>query len=166
MINRIKYLLVISFLFSQNYFAQSTDKIEVSGYKVFSSSEILRWSGLRKGLQFNPSLIDTALSRISLNLAQYGYHHPTFDGTTFQITEDSSSVNIFVHINEGGPTYINEIYFVESDSVTEPDLISSLNFLRGQIFSKDDIEFQINNILTEYENTGFPFSNVIIRSVN
>ncbi|MCJ7554453.1 MAG: BamA/TamA family outer membrane protein, partial [Ignavibacteriaceae bacterium] len=44
--------------------------------------------------------------------------------------------------------------------------ISSLNFLKGQIFSKDDIEFQINNILTEYENTGFPFSNVIIRSVN
>ncbi len=166
MINRIKYILVISFLFSQNYFAQLTDKIEVSGYKVFSSSEILGWSGLRKGLQFNPSLIDTALSRISLNLAHYGYHHPAFNGTTFQITEDSLSVNILVHVNEGEPTYINEIYFVESDSIEESYLISPLNFLRGQIFNKDDIEFQINNILNEYENTGFPFSNVIIRSVN
>lgn len=166
MILRIKYTLLISFLLIPNCFAQVTDKIEVSGNKVFSSEEILSWSGVQKGMVFNPGLIDSALSGISFNLAQRGYHHPDFNGTTFNISEDSTLINIFIIIDEGEPTLINEIYFVESDSLIESDFARSLNYLKGQIFLKDDIESQINSILNEYENKGYPFIRTIIRSIN
>ena len=165
MILRIKYFLISILLLTQYCFPQATDKIEISGNKVFSEEEILRWSGLRKGLLFDASLVDTALSRISFNLAQLGYHNPVFSGTTFQIAEDTSSANIFIVADEGKPTLINEIYFIDTDSLTESNLSGILNFLKGQIFVKADLEFRINNILNEYENTGFPFINIIIRSV-
>ncbi len=165
MILRIKYFLISILLLTQYCFPQVTDKIEISGNKVFSAEEILRWSGLRKGLLFDASLIDTALSRISFNLAQLGYHNPVFSGTTFQIAEDTSSANISIVADEGKPTLINEIYFIDADSLTESNLAESLNFLKGQIFVKADLEYRINNILNEYENTGFPFINIIIRSV-
>ncbi|HSL89566.1 MAG TPA: BamA/TamA family outer membrane protein [Ignavibacteriaceae bacterium] len=166
MTHQFKYFLIITFILIQVGYSQVTDKIEISGNKVFSTTEILRWSGLRKGLQFTPDLVDTGLSRISLNLAQLGYHHPDFDGTTYQILEDTSSANILININEGEPTYINEIYFVKSDSLLETSIIKSLDFLKEQIFIKEALEIQINNILNEFENSGYPFINVIIRSVD
>lgn len=165
MIHPIKYLL-IAFLIVQNCFAQVTDKIEISGNKVFSSEEILRWSGIRKGQPFNPALIDSAISGISYNLVQYGYHHPDFKGITFQISEDSTLANIFISVDEGKPTIINEIYFVESDSLIVSELTRSLNYLKGQVLIRDEIEIRINNILSEFENKGYPFINVIIRSID
>lgn len=166
MILQIKYILLFAFLSIQICFGQLTDKIEISGNRIFSSAEILRWSELRKGLMFNDALIDTALSKISYNLSTNGYHHPDFEGTTHLLSEDSSSVDIFIIVKEGKPTIINEIYFVDTDSLTEANLIRYLSSLKGQIFLKNEVEFQINNILTEYENSGFPFINVLIRSVN
>lgn len=166
MTHLIKYLLIIPFFVSQVVYTQVTNNIELSGNQIFSSAEILSWSGLRKGLQFNPALIDTALSRISFKLAQLGYHHPDFNGTTFQIAEDTSSVNVLISIKEGHPTYINNIYIVDSDSSKHYDFERSFEFLQNQIFMKDAIELSIINILSEFENKGYPFINVTIRSVD
>lgn len=166
MTHLIKYLLIIPFFVSQVVYTQVTNNIELSGNQIFSSAEILSWSGLRKGLQFNPALVDTALSRISFKLAQLGYHHPDFNGTTFQIAEDTSSVNVLISIKEGHPTYINNIYIVDSDSSKHYDFERSFEFLQNQIFMKDAIELSIINILSEFENKGYPFINVTIRSVD
>lgn len=166
MILRIKYLLLFALLFAQICNAQITDKIEIYGNRIFSDTEILRWSGLRKGLPFNDALIDTALSRISFNLSINGYHHPDFEGTSYSISEDSSFVNIFISVNEGKPTIINKIYLVDADSIIEINFARYLDLLEGQIFFKDEIEFQINNIITEYENKGFPFITISLASVN
>jgi outer membrane protein insertion porin family len=166
MTHLIKYVLIIPFFLTQVGYTQSTNNIEIAGNQIFSSAEILSWSGLRKGIQFSPALIDTALSRISFKLAQLGYHYPDFNGTTFQFTGDTSSVNIFIAISEGIPTLINEIYFIDSDSLKQDDIERSLEFLKKQIFMRDALELNINNILSEYENKGYPFINVTIRSVD
>ena len=166
MTHLIKYFLIIPFFITQIGYTQVTNNIEISGSQIFSAAEILSWSGLRRGLQFSPDLIDTALTRISFKLAQLGYHHPDFNGTTFQFTEDTSSVNIFIAISEGNPTLINEIYFINSDSLKQDDFERSLEFLKKQIFMRDALELNINNILSEYENKGYPFVNVTIRSVD
>lgn len=166
MIRLIKYLTFITFIISPTAFSQLIDKIEVSGNKVFSSVEILRWSGLRKGLVFNSGLIDSALTRISYNLSLAGYHHPDYNGTTFQLSEDSSFVDVFLFVDESTPTIINEIKLIDSDSTASTTLLNYFNFLRGEIFVKDEIEYQISSVLNNYENSGYPFIKVIIRSVN
>lgn len=166
MIRLIKYLTFITFIISPTAFSQLIDKIEVSGNKVFSSVEILRWSGLRKGLVFNSGLIDSALTRISYNLSLAGYHHPDYNGTTFQLSEDSSFVDVLLFVDESTPTIINEIKLIDSDSTASTTLLNYFNFLRGEIFVKDEIEYQISSVLNNYENSGYPFIKVIIRSVN
>lgn len=167
MIHPGKYFFFFFFLISIPFgFSQSIDKIEISGNKVFSDSEILRWSGLRKGLQYSTGLIDTALSRIAYSISLQGYHHPDFTGTQVALTDDSAFTNVFISIDEGKPTYINEIIFVNTDSLTDFDYIRQLNFLNGQIFIKDELENEINSVLTKFENAGFPFVKVIINSIN
>lgn len=166
MILRTKYLLITFFLLTHFSYAQAIDKIEIAGNQVFSTAEILRWSGLRKGLQFSPSLLDTSLSRISLNLSQLGYHHSDFEEIAYLFAEDSAIININIKINEGKPTIINEIRLVDSDSLTSTNLIRSLDYLKGQIFVKKTFELRISDILSEFENSGYPFIKVIIRSVD
>lgn len=166
MIRLIKYLTFIAFIISPTTFSQIIDKIEVSGNKVFSSVEILRWSGLRKGLVFNSGLIDSALAGISYNLSVAGYHHPDYNGTTFQLSEDSSFVDVLLFVDESSPTIINKIKLIDSDSTANTTLLNYFDFLRGEILVKDEIEYQINSVLNNYENSGYPFINVIIRSVN
>lgn len=166
MIRLIKYLTFIAFIISPTAFSQIIDKIEVSGNKVFSSVEILRWSGLRKGLVFNSGLIDSALAGISYNLSVAGYHHPDYNGTTFQLSEDSSFVDVLLFVDESSPTIINKIKLIDSDSTANTTLLNYFDFLRGEILVKDEIEYQINSVLNNYENSGYPFIKVIIRSVN
>lgn len=166
MIRLIKYLTFIAFIICPTTFSQIIDKIEVSGNKVFSSIEILRWSGLRKGMVFNSGLIDSALAGISYNLSLAGYHHPDYNGTTFRMSEDSSFVDVLLFVDESTPTIINEIKLIDSDSTASSTFLNYFNFLRGEIFVKDEIEYQINSVLNNYENSGYPFIKVIIRSVN
>jgi outer membrane protein insertion porin family len=166
MIRLTKYFIIISFFLAQHNFAQIINRVEVTGSKIFSASEILQWSGLSKGLSFYPALVDSALSQISFNLAQFGYHHPAFDGTTYRLTDDSAYTDILIKVDEGKPTFVKNIIISDSDSLYDTGILRSLNFLKGQIFVKNDLELQINKLLDEYENTGFPFINVVISSVN
>ncbi len=166
MIRLIKYFILGTLVISQAGFSQSIDRIEISGNKVFSSTDILRWSGLRKGLVFNSGLIDSALSNISYNLALNGYHNPDFHNTYFQLSEDSSSVSIFLFVDESNPTIIKQINFIDSETTADNPLFNYFDFLKGQIFIKNDFEYQINNILQTYENSGYPFIKVTVRSVN
>lgn len=168
MIPRNKYIYSICFLFLfvQNCFAQLTDEINVSGNKVFSNEEVIRWSGLRKGLQYNSAIIDSALTQLSLNLARLGYYHPELKLENLVYNVDSSNVDVFLHVNEGGPTIVKDIIIEGVDSLTEQNISADLNYLKDQVLLKDDLENQINSILIEFENIGFPFINVVIRSID
>src|SRR5690606_1157148 len=168
MILRTKYYYIffILNLFVQNSFAQLTEEIQVSGNTVYSSEEIIRWSGLRKGLIYNDALIDSAFNQTALNLARFGYYHPEFKITNTSFNIDSSAVNVSLFVNEGEPTIINNIFIGCVDSLPGQKISEELDFLKGQVLIKTDLENQINSILNEFENSGFPFIRVVIRSID
>ena len=166
MIHLTKNILLYFILFSVAAFAQKIEKIEINNNRVFGDGEILKWAGLNEGQNFFPGILDTSLSRISTNLISNGYFNFIFEGSQFELSTDSQKVNLFLNIDEGQPTFVKEIFFKTSDSVEINDFISSLNYLKGEIFNRYEIETSISSLLTDFENRGFPFAAVKIQSVH
>ncbi len=160
-----KNILILIIAFSAFAFAQRVDNIEIKSSKVFSDDEIKKWAGLNVGQNYYPGILDTSLSRITSALGYNGYFNFSFEGSNVEFSNDSQKVTILININEGKPTVIQNIYFSSSDSINVDDYISSFNYLKGEIFNLYEIENIINNLLTDFENEGFPFAAVKIQSV-
>jgi outer membrane protein assembly factor BamA len=166
MIHLTKNILLYFILFSVAAFAQKIEKIEINNNSIFGDGEILKWAGLNEGQNFFPGVIDTSLSRISTNLISSGYFNFIFEGSQVELSSDSQKVNLFLNVDEGQPTFVKELFFKASDSVNIDDFISSLNYLKGEIFNRYEIETSISSLLTDFENRGFPFAAVKIQSVH
>ena len=160
--NILFYLLIFSFA----AFAQKIEKIEINSNTIFSDGEIKQWASLNEGQNFYPGILDTSLSRISTNLISNGYFNFSFDGSQLEFTSDSQKVNLLLNVEEGQPTFVKELFFKSSDSVNIDDFVSSLNYLKGEIFNRYEIETSISSLLTDFENRGFPFASVKIQSVH
>jgi outer membrane protein insertion porin family len=166
MIHLTKNILLYFILFSVAAFAQKIEKMEINNNRIFGDGVILKWAGLNEGQNFYPGILDTSLSRISTNLIPNGYFNFIFEGSQFELSSDSQKVNLFLNVDEGQPTFVKELFFKASDSVNIDDFISSLNYLKGEIFNRYEIETSISSLLTDFENRGFPFAAVKIQSVH
>ncbi len=166
MIHLIKNIFLVFIIFSSSGFAQKIDKIEINSNTVFGDEEIKQWAGINEGQNFYPGILDTSLARISTNLLFNGYFNFAFEGSFVEVTSDSQMVNLIINVDEGQPTFVKDIFFTASDSIDIEDFISSLNYLKGEIFNRYEIETSINNLLTDFENRGFPFAAVKIQSVH
>lgn len=162
LIKNISLLFIISF---SSVFAQTINDIEITGNKIFSDGEIKEWSGLFNGTKYFPGILDTAKKNITENLSARGYLHNTLTKSFVQFTADSEKVNIFISVNEGLPTRINNVFITSSDSILQQRYLSAFRYLQGEIINKEEIETNIEQILTELENQGYPFAVVTIKSV-
>ncbi|MCW9064909.1 MAG: BamA/TamA family outer membrane protein, partial [Ignavibacteriaceae bacterium] len=151
--------------FSALAFAQRVDNIEINSSRVFSDNEIKKWAGLNVGQNYFSGILDTSLSRITTALGYNGYFNFSFEGSNVEFSNDSQKVTLLLNIDEGEPTIIQNIFFSSSDSINVDDYISSFNYLKGEIFNLYEIENIIDNLLSDFENEGFPFAAVRIQSV-
>ncbi len=166
MIHPNKKILFWLLLCSSAFYAQKIDQIEISENQIFSDDEIARWAGLNEGQNYFPGILDTLFSRISNNIVSSGYFNFSFDGSHFEFANDSQKVNLFINVKEGSPTFVKELFISSSDSINIEEFTSSLNYLKGEIFNRYEIETSISNILTDFENIGFPFASVKIQSIH
>jgi len=162
MLNLSKILINLIFLTSF-LFHQSIYNIDVKGSKAFGSSDIISWTGITLGSKPFKGIEDSVKSKLARNFASRGYINSTFDVTLIVI--DSMKANLKIFVKDGEPAYVNKIIFENANASDSIDVIPLFDFMEGQIFNKYDIEDNIGNILTLYENSGYPFIKVIIPSV-
>lgn len=160
-----KNILILLISFSALTFAQRVDNIEVKSSKIFSDNEIKKWAGLNAGQNYFSGILDTSLFRITTALGYNGYFNFSFEGSNVEFSNDSQKVTLNLNIDEGEPTVIQNIFFSSSDSINVDDYISLFNYLKGEIFNLYEIENIIDNLLSDFENEGFPFAAVRIQSV-
>jgi outer membrane protein insertion porin family len=165
MINLIRNIIFFSLLPAQLIFSQSIKEIEIEGNTVFSDSDIKNWANLYQGQSFNVSSFDSSKTKIAAELNSAGYFHSSFKDSKIEFSSDSQTVNIFLSVEEGKPTYIKELLFSTDDTSNVDEHLSSFNYLKGAVFNRYEIEISINSLLSELENKGFPFAAVKIQSV-
>jgi outer membrane protein insertion porin family len=162
MLNLSRILINLIFLTSFLYH-QSIYNIEVKGNKTFSASDVITWSGITLGSKPFKGIEDSVKFRLARNFAVRGFVNSTFDVNL--IVLDSLKANLNISIKEGAPSYVNQIIFENALAADSLDLIPQFIFMEGRIFNKFELEDNISNILTQYENSGYPFIKVIIPSV-
>jgi len=165
-INLIRNIIFLSLLSAHLIFSQSVKEIEIQGNTVFSDDEIKNWANIYEGQSFNASLFDSSKTKIAAELNSAGYFHSSFEDSKIEFSLDSQTINIFLNVEEGKPTYIKELLFSADDTINVDEYLSSFNYLKGAVFNRYKIETSINSLLSELENKGFPFAAVKIQSVH
>ena len=163
MLNLSKILINLIYLTSF-LFHQSIYNIDLKGSKAFGSSDIISWTGISLGIKPFKGIEDSVKSRLAKNFASRGYINSTFDVTLIVI--DSMKANLKIYIKDGEPAYLNKIIFENADALDSLNIIPLFDFMEGQIFNTYNLEDNIANILTLYENTGYPFIKVRIPAVS
>ena len=143
--------------------AQNIKSIEIDGAKVFPDSQYLRWINISTGAKYFDGISDSISERIDRGLITQGYYHYTLSSIHVD-SSDTSNISIVISLIEGKPTIINKIEFegIKTDSLFVVEIFDDL---KGSLFTKVNMEESFNQILDHFENNGFPFLKVIVRSV-
>ncbi|MDP2363105.1 MAG: BamA/TamA family outer membrane protein [Ignavibacteria bacterium] len=165
MIRLAKFSLTIVLFISSFISAQKLSSFEVNGNFNFDDQQYLQWSGLRLNQNIFPGVLDSVKSRIARSVLAQGFYYIKFSSSELEVSNDSTTYTIILDIEEDNPVIINKIIFTGIDSTVNQSLIDQFDFLKGQVFNKSEIEYNIEQLLIEFENTGHPFAKVIINSV-
>lgn len=160
-----KYSLIFLLIFTSSIQAQKLSSFEVDGNKEFDDDTYFKWSRLSLNQSYFEGIIDSVKNRISTNLLSNGYYFFDFKSAEVIIPIDSTKFNIKIIISEDSPALVNKIKIETDDSTLLNKYYEPFRFLEGQVFDKIDIERIIDEILIDFENTGFPFAKVKINSV-
>ena len=166
MIRLAKFSLVIILFISSFSSAQKLGSFEVNGNFNFDDSEYLNWSQLRINQPIYNGILDSVKSKIARNILLQGYYFFNFTNAELIISNDSSKFDIILEIDEGYPVVINNIYIDGIDTTSGMNIIKQFNYLKGQVFNQREIELNIEQLLTGFENSGYPFAKIQITSVN
>jgi len=166
MIRLTKFSILILLLINTILYAQKLSSFEVTGNYDFDDAQYLQWSGLHLGQPYFNGIVDSVKSRIARNLLRQGYYHFTFNDSKIEFSNDSTSFNLSLNINENSPVIVKNIFFETPDSVLNDNLKKRFNYLINQILNKDELEILIEQTLTDFENSGYPFAKIIISSID
>jgi outer membrane protein assembly factor BamA len=164
MIRLTKFSLLF-FVLTTISFSQKLNSFEVIGNHNFDNSQYLQWSGLHIDQPYFKGIIDTAESRIAKNLLLQGYYLFKFENSILELSPDSSNFKIILKIIEDSPVIIKNVVVEEADTAFSNEISNRFDFLKNQILNKEDIEKNIDEALTYFENIGHPFAKVIISSI-
>lgn len=166
MIRHAKFSLAIIFFISSFISAQKLSSFEVNGNFNFEDSEYLKWSELSINQPIYNGILDSVKSKIARNILIQGYYFIQFSNAELIVSEDSTRFEIVLDINEGDPVIINNVFIDGIDTTTDIRVIRQFDYLKRQIFINQELESNIEQLLTGFENSGFPFAKIQIISVN
>lgn len=166
MIHRARFSLAIFLFISSFISAQKLALFEVNGNFNFDDSEYLSWSELRISQPIYAGIIDSVKSKIARNILLQGYYYFNFNSAELIISNDSTKFNIILEIDEGDPVQVNNIFIDGIDTTLNISVIKQFDYLKRQIFIKQEFEFNIEQLLTVFENSGYPFAKILLSSVS
>lgn len=155
------FLFSVSTFYSQNQVIKS---FEVKGNKDFSQKDYFSWSGVRLNQSFFNGISDSIADRILRGLSANGYYFSKINSVDTKEL-DSSSLNILVNVEEDFPTIISTIDFILDDSTDAEYFENRFSSIIGKTMNKYNFEEIIQEILTHYENNGYPFIKITVQSI-
>lgn len=160
-----KFSLIFLLFLTSSLQSQKLNSFVIDGNKEFDDDTYFKWSKLSLNQNYFEGIIDSVKNRISTNLLSNGFYFFDFNRAEVLTPNDSTKFNIKIIISEDSPTLVNKINIQTDDSTLLNKYYEPFRFLEGQVFDKIDIERIIDEILIDFENTGFPFAKIKINSV-
>ncbi|MCW8848449.1 MAG: hypothetical protein OQJ81_00615, partial [Melioribacteraceae bacterium] len=141
--------------------AQKTTIFTIDGNKMVD--EEFYKNTIKQNLSKSKSEIENIIIR---KHAQMGLYNSEINELSIDITISQDSIFVKLSLKEWEPTYIKNIIF-DSLSTADSEFVNDqLMSLYDEIFYESEFESKIESLLNNYENSGYPFVNITIKSVH
>jgi outer membrane protein assembly complex protein YaeT len=138
-------------------------QLEVKGNKYFptetlvSRMQVQAASRLSSHGRFSPSLLDSDIKGLQELYRANGFQNININGKAEDDYQGSrNQVAVFVTVVEGPQTLVGTSHFTGNRSIPEDDLRNQITSTEGQPYSEYNLSNDRDQVLTEYQNQGYP----------
>lgn len=160
--------------------------IRLSGNKFFDDSQILenfatketpgpvskllfKIFGEKFGRQneyFYEEIFLSDIERLKQQYADYGFFDLNIN-TKFDLSKDSSKINIYIYINESYRSIIDSVFYLgleKCEEISIPEILNQAIIKKGMPYEKQKINEEANRIINIISNKGYPFFTILPES--
>lgn len=168
---KIRYILAFITIFLSIVNVLLADELNIAsisfnGNNKFNSEELLDVLKLRTGDTFSYKKLNSSLDNLLQLYKENGYYFTKIKSPQVSPSQQKSSVEIIINIEEGKRLQISEINFQGNSYFSNEKLSAMITTKRGQIFSPARINNDIATISEAYANKGYPFCEISIDGLN
>lgn len=156
--------IIALFLLSLSLYAQKVGSIECSGIESFEEMEILREINLPKGTPVFAGIADTIKSRVTSLFLNEGFFFCDVVVSGSRDKSDTTFINYSLQATLYNRAKIHSIIVEFPDSLNKPYSVTSLESLSDEEYTNDFFSAQIDAVLLDLEEMGFPFASIDISS--
>ncbi|MBI3585922.1 MAG: BamA/TamA family outer membrane protein [Ignavibacteriales bacterium] len=136
------------------------------GNKIFHTAEITRWMRTKEMGVFHQADFQADLESLIAHYSAEGFLFAKVDSFSIVPLPDTSKVDITVAINEGKPAVVHSLSFDGATVLRPSDLQAKIETRTGKRFIPLLLEFDIKNLLHEYEARGYPFAKIVVNDIS
>jgi outer membrane protein insertion porin family len=138
-------------------------KLEVKGNKYFPTEtlvtrmQVQAASRLSSHGRFSRSLLDSDIKGLQELYRANGFQKVNITGKAEDDYQGAQNqVAVFVNVDEGPQTLVGASHFSGNRSISEEDLRNQITSTEGQPYSEYNLSNDRDQVLTEYQNRGYP----------
>src|SRR5437660_60677 len=158
------FLLLSAAGYPQN--KTTVNKVSFSGNYYFNDDKLLTLIASHPGAVFIPEQFNLDIKNILNNYRKEGFLNVQLKDKSISYNSDSSSVNLFLNLNEGEQLTIGKITINGNKIIPTSDILTSMFTKEGKVFDSNTLQQDINQLMNKYEQRGYSFVNISIKDIS
>ena len=139
--------------------------IHISGNHFYTERAIINLMSTLINSKYSEIQVSADLDRIYRSYAEDGFYFAEARIDSFVVSSDSTFGDLRLAIREGEQVRIDNILIIGNSVIPAPLLLDKFQIRTGQYLVPALLESDMNTILTEYEQNGFPFTSVRVQEI-
>ena len=135
------------------------------GNHYFSSRELLQFLTISRGAEYSADGIHNSIRSLMDHYRDEGFYSARVDSVQRVFSPDSAAVALDFFLYEGKQSFIARIGISGIKAFSPDDVRRQFETTPGTLLRQAVIEKDIDDLLTRYENTGYPLAKVRVDSL-
>ena len=140
--------------------------VEFEGNHTLSVNQLTAALSTKRDDPFSESLLAGDRERILDLYKNRAYLHARIDSMQVHYDTISHDVEVHIFLFEGKPSVVRRIEFDGCQNLTTIELYHSMQLHEGDPFIPSLLEQDIQTLLQQYENKGFPLSKIAVQNIS
>ena len=139
--------------------------IDFHGNRHFSQRELLQSFPLAVAGNVSQERLQSCDSLLRERYRREGYFFAKIDSAVERFSGDSATVSLSYYLDEGSQSLVSRFAIRGARLFTADDIRAGFETASGKPLSQATLEADIDNLLTRYENAGYPLASIRIDSL-
>ncbi len=139
--------------------------IEFYGNHYFSQRELLEFLPFSRGAEFSQERLRTSVRSVVDRYREEGFFFARVDSVRRFFPADSTTIGLDFFLDEGKQSLIARIGISGVNAFSSDDIRKRIETAPGGLLPHTTLEKDIDDIITRYENSGYPLTKVRVDSL-